>query len=774
MANVKNPNLAELKSRVAKMPTEPGVYRWLNKNKEVLYIGKAKNLKNRLKSYLIESKNGMGPWKQSLMDNVEDIDITITKNELEALILETNLIKEKKPKYNVMMKDGKNYVYIKISTNEPYPNVSVVRKMEDDGAKYFGPFLSAIDTRLIIDTLHLIYNFKEDEKALAKLNTAEKKGSQPINIKPSLYLQIGQSCGVAQGKITKEEYVSRINSVVQFCKGSTKEAKQRATELMKEAAKNNKFEKAAKLRDSISIIESREQKQFASDTSGQNTDCIGIVTLNGRSQAVVLRERGGKIIDEHSHQLKGESETLGEIVKQFLQQYYTATPDIPDTIVVSELIEEAELLMQWLTKRKGRKVEIIVPERGKKAQLLEMAQKNAAEKLKQQEAKWEAAAKNVKKALEELKDVLDLPSIPKRIEGYDISHLGGTETVGSMSVCINGKPANKQYRSFTIKSLKEGDIDDYKALAEMLKRRLKHLEIDIKNEETKLEEKEITFKKGKKSEQEEIESLIIEHCKNVSIKSVNYENFIVGRDKEEIISLSSLFPLNGGNLLFQCLWVSPDYDKELRSFLVRKMLEKAKKEKVYIFSNSEEESFFLDLSFRNVIKPPKSIEDILKKIKGKKPNVLVSISGERVVDSSLTHTPDLLVIDGGKGQLSSITKVLKEMDLKIPVIGLAKREEEIFVPDEKYPISFKKDSEGGFLLMRLRNEAHRFANLHREKRLNKKSIGSVLDDIDGIGPKTRQELLQKFGSVDGIKNANDKELSAILSAEQFKAIRLKL
>lgn len=755
MAEDTNPHLAELQKRVAQAPTDPGVYRWMNDKGEVLYIGKAKNLRNRLKQYVQKADKNLGPWKLALVGKIADFDVTVVTNELEALVLETNWIKEHKPKYNVMMKDDKNYVYVRISLHEPYPGITVVRQMENDKAKYFGPFISSYDTKRLLDALHMIYDYREESKALERLNRAAENGDVLAGVKPSLAYQIGQSCGVSIGKITREEYIERINSIVRFYKGHMQDAKAKAFELMKGAAANKKFERAAKLRDAVQLIEHLEEKQLASDTSGENTDSIGIAILNGKTQAVVLRERNGKIIDEQNFTLKGSADTVEEALDQFLPQYYAGIPELPDAVSIPKSFDGVGVLSAWLTERKGKKVDVLLPERGKKAQLLTLAQKNAEEKLKAQEARWEAAAKNIELALDELQNVLDLPAKPKRIEGYDISHLGGTETVGSMVVTKNGKPSNKDYRSFTIQTLKEGDIDDYKALAEVLRRRLHYVAADLKTEEVKWGEEGIRFGKAKKTDTEFLEK---------QLPNIPTADIHVARKGDEIMAVAALHEHNGITELTG-VWSTVE---KCDMYLCKKILSKVKKGKVYTIIQKKDFDEYSSIGFRHVHSFPEQLKVQDTEM------VMLFDAAQNKTDSSLTEKPDLLMIDGGKGQLSTVVQVLKNLDLNIPVIGLAKREEEVFQPGESFPTDFEKDSQAKFLLMRLRNEAHRFANRHREKRLTKKSIGSALDDVPGIGPKTRQELLDAFGSVAKIKDATDDQLLEIVNKGQLEELRKKI
>jgi len=681
-------SLKELRSRITKAPTDPGIYRWINAERDVLYVGKAKNLKNRLKSYVQKNPDlAMGPWKLALMKKITDVDWTVTETELEALILETNLIKELKPKYNVLMKDDKNYVYVRIAVQDPYPVVTVIRRIEDDGGKYFGPFLSAHHIHRTLDMLHDVYGWKACQRSLGFWNKhhlrhaerselrreAERTKSKRVasseiqnqdlttsfdsatrnvdidqrrnargfaqddvpgnnKLKPCLDFQIGKCNGLCCNKITKSEYWYRIDAMMRFFKGDRVDLIEKLKEKMQHAAEKKLFEEAAKLRDTLNYIESLEEQQVVADTSGADTDYFGVALLSDKAHVVVLRERNGRLVGERSYALTGRADTQGEVLSQFIPQYYIATEEIPETIICAEEPEERQTIEAWLTNQKRRKVAIHIPERGKKSKLLTMAEKNADEKVRQQLARWEATTKKVGDALTELQEMLELPEKPKRIECYDISHLGGTETVGSMAVFIDGQSRNNHYRSFTIRTMKKGVIDDYKALKEVLVRRLRHLSDGTK-----------------------------EWMRHIPIA-----------------------------------------------------LEK--KKKLYVVIHPELESTYAGHGFQYVRTVPKELAKKMEK------DEIAMVLEKKKPDVSLSTLPDLIVIDGGKGQLGIGIEVLKKMKLHIPIISLAKREEEVFAPESSHPLPFAKESEARFLLMRLRDEAHRFANKHREKRLKNSLI----------------------------------------------------
>jgi len=806
----KNPREAELKKRVAKLTTKPGVYRWLDARGTVLYIGKAKNLRNRVRTYLLQDP-AMGPWKLALMKQAADLEVTVTNSELEALILETNLIKQKKPKYNVLMKDDKNYVYVRISLAETFPRIELVRRPLKDKAQYFGPYLSATEIRETLGTLRRVFPYRNckmeiecvpspppspppgggGEKLVAHTLPPPGEGTgmgekTPVTVThrdrptPCLDYHIKQCCAPCIGSVAPDEYLNiAIEGVVDFLKGKTEDAVALLKTRMIAAASDRKFEQAAKIRDALKMIERLQEKQIVSDTSGEDADIFGVAVETSRAHVVLLKERNGKVIDESSFTLLSHEQTAAEVLEQFLPQYYADAPEVPPLLILAEELEERPLLERWLTEIRGTKVMIHVPERGKKNKLLELAEENAHEKVQQYETSWEAAARNVEDALKELKDRLVLSAAPKRIEGYDISHLGGTETVGSMSVFVDGKPKNDQYRSFTLKTIAEHDVDDYRSLQEVLKRRLLHLTTDLGQEEREWKKQGITFGKVRKAEQKSILQIHKEHYQEINNQDIDFKRYLVARkDNITIIGFCRIVEHIGGYKELKSLWVHDDErGQKLGQFLVRKLLSLQKKtKKMYIAAKAALVEYYNEIGFREIQNAPNIIlKKHLKaaKKKGVPPGVMmVYIFAEQKKDDvSLGARPDLLLIDGGKGQLSAVVSVLKELNLSIPIIGLAKKEEEIFIPGRSIPLSFAKDSPARFLLMRLRDEAHRFANAHRESRLKKRAVFSALDALPGVGPQTRVKLLRRFGSLEAVKAASDEELSKILSQAQLKTLR---
>lgn len=773
MSHSASPNdaLTMLRRRVASVPVSPGVYRWLDADGKVLYVGKAKNLRNRMKSYVQDGLK-RSAWTEIMVRQIADFDITVVRNELEALILEANIIKEMQPKYNVLLKDDKGYVYIRASLNDAYPRVEVVRRIENDSAKYFGPFISGSKaTEETLSMIDSIVHFRACKGSLDALNAGK-----PMTHTPCLDYQIGKCSGLCVGAVSQEEHRSRIDHVVSFFRGNFSSIKKRTQEEMQALAKEKKFERAARLRDVLKFIESLEERQVVADTSGDDADIFGVALRHGRVHVVLLRQRGGKVIEQLGFPLKGEAETVAEVIEQFLPQYYAKTDDIPPSILLSDAPNDVDVLEGWLQEKRGKSVKIFVPERGKKSKLLLMAERNAQEKVEQQFAAWEAETRKIEGALGGLQTLLGLPHPPRRIEGYDISHLGGSATVGSMVVFINGKPKRDHYRSFNMKSVIEGEIDDYKSLAETLRRRLKYLTDDLKTALHRMKEQGIEIGKARKGEQKAIETAIAsEH--RLATDNIVYKNFFVARRGTEIIATASIVKHDGGILELRSVWVSDNArGYRLGQLLARTALSKVKKGKVYLVIDQHFEEYYAEIGFRHVITPPELLlqkEQEFQRMHPEHPLGLFFVyeAGKQKLDTSFSERPDLLLIDGGKGQLSAVVDVLKELHLDIPVAGLAKREEEIFIPGQSVPLLVKEGSESRFLLQRLRDEAHRFANDRRQRRLTSALFASKLDEVPGIGEETKKALLKKFGSADAVISASDDALREVLSEPQVKALR---
>jgi N-acetylglutamate synthase-like GNAT family acetyltransferase len=369
---------------------------------------------------------------------------------------------------------------------------------------------------------------------------------------------------------------------------------------------------------------------------------------------------------------------------------------------------------------------------------------------------------------------LALPSPPSRIEAYDISHLGGTETVGSMVVAIEGKTRSDQYRTFAVRSVARGLVDDYASLREVLTRRLRHAAGGLKGEARQWMAQGIVITKAKKADNDIILGLIRSHPEELSDDDIDAKQFFVARQESTVVACARLWPLpDRGPILLRSVLVIPEWrGKRLGQFLVRTMLATMKKGKVYVTIDPALEQYYAEVGFRHVIKPPSAITAFLQSFNAK-PDTLVMVYDalQHKPDVSLQSVPDLLVIDGGKGQLAVGIEVTKALGLSIPVISLAKREEDVYASTSPDPVALGKESAAQFLLQRLRDEAHRFANTLRERRGWKQTIRSSLDELPGIGPATKRELLKRFGSVESIRAASDDALREIVTEAQMKTLR---
>lgn len=589
----------QLKERLKNVPLKPGVYMYKDQAGQVIYVGKAKALRQRMRSYF-QSADRLHPKVRAMMGRVDDFDFIVTNSEVEALILENNLIKAYQPRYNIDLRDDKTYPYLKISMAEPYPRVYITREKKDKVSRYFGPYT---DVASLKETLRLL-------TSLFPLRTC--KTLRPLN-RPCLNRDLKKCLAPCTGQVSKEEYLQMVEQIIAFMEGDSREVLKAKEAEMKEAAHNLEFEKAARLRDQINAIRKISETQKAHLQSPWNLDLIGIIVGEKDSLASVFKIRSGKIMAKDTFWLNrptGQDE--GELMAQFLRRYYTDNEDIPKELMVSTLPAEQELIEEWLHSVTGHKVSIKVPQRGDKRSLLDMMMENAH--LLFQE-RYEAESRQ-QAVLIHLSKVLELPVVPERIECYDISHLGGQETVASMVVFTQGVPDGSAYRRFKIK---QDQNDDFASMRETLRRRFR-----------------------------------------------------------------------------QAQQQNPAFLPE----------------------------------------------------------------------------PDLVVIDGGLGQVNAVQAVLDELGVEIPLVSLAEKNEEIYQPHRSEPLVLPRRDEGLRLLQRLRDEAHRFAVEYNRQRRTRRMTSSALDHIEGVGPQRRRALLKEFGSVNGIREASLEELAAVPSMNRTVALRV--
>ncbi len=596
-----------IKDILNSVPEQPGCYLMKDQAGKVIYIGKAINLRHRVRSYFHASAQ-KNPRTSVLVSNIRDIEWIIVKSELEALILEMNLIKEYQPHFNVQLKDDKRYPYIKIHWADPFPRVSVTRKVEKDGSRYYGPYINVWAVNQTMDLLRKIFPYLTCNRTI----TGDDQ-------RACLYYDIQLCTAPCIGRISQEDYREMIKELGAFLNGRTDNIIKRLEEEMQQASADLNYERAAQLRDTLDAVQRIVEEQRIISTKFTDSDVIALADLDNDACIQVFFIRGGKLTGREYFLVENIDKTADQdLLAEVIKQFYDQAPNIPPEILLPREIEEAKIINQWLkSQRGGKKVELVVPRRGEKKKLVTMAAENAASMLTALKTQENSERERAEGALTDLQSQLNLSAPPLRIECYDISNTQGTALVGSMVVFLDGRPEKAHYRQFNIRTVQ--GPDDYASMDEVLRRRLQRL----------------------------------------------------------------------------------------------------------VLSSTEE-----------------------RKPGGK-------------VDPSFSALPDLILVDGGKGQLNRAVEVLAEFDLldTIPIAGLAKKYEEVFLPEDDYPVRFDKNSPGLHLLQRSRDEAHRFAITAHRKRRSKKGLESSLEKIPGIGPTRRQELLKKFHTIQNIRDASLEELS---------------
>lgn len=606
------------------IPTKPGCYIMKNAAGEVIYVGKAVNLRNRVRSYF-HNPMAHPPKVRRMVQQIADIEWIVVGSELEALILEMNLIKKYRPRYNVRLKDDKRYPYIKVHWADEFPKVTVTRQMVEDGSRYFGPYTSVWAVHQTLDVLRRLFPYLTCDR---KITGQDERAC--------LYYDIKLCAAPCIGAIDRQGYRQMIDDLCQFLEGRTEPIVTRLRQEMEAAAEALNFERAAALRDQIFAIERVVEKQKVITTEQLDSDVIAMARDDGEACVQVFFIRNGKLIGREYFILEGAQDSEdAEVLAEFIKQFYAEAANIPAQVLLPHEIEEANIIQQWLKDRRGGpKVELVVPRQGVSQELVEMAAENAVETLRALRAQWEADKNRQSQALSELQQALGLPHPPNRIECYDISNTQGTYAVGSMVVFEQGVPKKAYYRRFNIQTV--SGPDDFASMEEVLPRR--------------------------------------------------FRRYMAAQEQAE--------------------------------------------------------------------QP------------GGKP------------DPAFALLPDLLIVDGGKGQLSRALSVLERFGLqdKVAVAGLAKQQEELFLPGRKDSLMLPRHSQGLYLLQRIRDEAHRFAITAHRNRRTKAGLASRLDAIPGIGPARRKALLQRFGSLDAIRQASIEELTSVkgITPEIAQSLRAHL
>jgi excinuclease ABC subunit C len=599
-----------IQHKLSQLPERPGVYLMRDAGRAVIYVGKAKVLRNRVRSYF-GAIDDLHPRTQTMVAQVADFDIIVVDSEMEALALEATLIKRHKPKYNVRLADDKSYPYIKITTRDRFPKIMVVRGQQQllDGARYFGPYTNVGAMWDVVRLVRRVFKLRQVTK-----NSVKKRAGCPWDEtgppmkRPCLDFDIGLCTGPCASLASSEEYAAQVKEAIYFLEGRRERLLDELTAEMERAAGELRFETAARLRDKIYNLGQVMQDAKVVSTRREELDVVAYSARADEACMTVSVVRDGKLIDQQHHLLDGVTGVgEDELLTAFLTQRYTQVGSPPRQVLIPHEITEAKLLEQYLTERRGKRIRLLIPKRGEKADLLAMTAENARLYLEQTQAKTDEEARKAKEALRELAGILGLPEAPKRIECYDISTLQGEDSVGSMVVFVDGLPAKSEYRRFKIRRY-TGAPDDYAMMREMLERRL------------------------------------------------------------------------GAALL------------KSRKFAA---------------------------------------------------------------------LPDLMVIDGGKGQLGVAVQALNDLDIHVPAIGLAKRYEEIFQPGREHGLMLPRNARALHLLQCIRDEAHRFALRYHTTLRNKRVKESLLDEIPGIGPARKLALLKHFGSLDKIRKATVEELAQV-------------
>lgn len=762
MAQKKGENQFMFKPK--EVPTNPGCYLFYGeKEDDLLYVGKAKNLRKRVSSYF--QKDHDVSRLQVLVSKIRRIETRVVNSEMEALVLENNLIKQYMPRYNVKLRDDKNFVYLRI-TNEETPKMEIVRRLVKDGSNYIGPRTSTKNFKNLIRFCQKYFRIQM---------VKESQNYYP-------HLQAG---------LLEEDpdvYKKRVGIMRQFLNGKTSSVLKELQEKMMQFAKDKNFEAAAKTRDLMQSIDIATENQTVVEFSDQmNRDCIQFVRQGEWAYFVRIAFRYGKMLHQNEIEVKAPSNLSdAEVLRDFLLQFYPKVVDLASEILIPLELDEGEAVGQYLSDTcfEGKKVLFVVPQKGDKKKVLEVAQKNAEFFAKRQQVEALNSTDNFSKALPELAEVLDFETPPKRIECYDISHFSGQDTVASMVVFTDGKPDKGQYRRFKIQTLEEGKIDDFASMKEVLHRRfaraIREQESETKPELTmrlvETDEEWETYHAIRKKEIFERYRPDIEYDDDHPDEKKKNNAPIVFLKNGKIIGTVRLDKKGKTQVVLRLFAIQEPFQRQGWGTKALEIIEDWALEqgakKVLLNSNKEAVSFYGKSGYIPGVWKGDSTDETCVPL------------GKKLEGKEKWPLPDLIVIDGGKGQLSAVMDVFqaekyknietekgKVFDPDTQIISLAKKEELIFRPGVSDPIELPYESASLQLLQRLRDEAHRFAITHNRALRKKSAHKSVLDEIEGIGGTTKKKLLQTFGSVKEIREASDEDLLKVLNKKQLGNLR---
>ncbi len=689
----------KLQKILGDLPKSPGVYKMIDKEGRVIYIGKAKDLSQRVKQYFKKDYQHSTRTRK-LMETVDDIETIAVDSDLEAIILEHNLIKQLQPKYNVIMKDDKNYVYIKI-TREDFPRIQLVRKIEKDNAKYIGPKTAAHKVKETFKILKKIFPFRHCSLDIQQTAPKQVIVTHKTIKYPCLDYYIKRCAAPCIAKCSIQEYQEIIKNVEDFLEGKSDHILNDLKQKMQDFANKKEFEKALKIRDKIKKIESILETQKVQDPNQTDKDIINYCITQHKAYFNLFQIRDGKLIDQENfilsaHEIQDEHDS--EVLSAFLKQYYEIATDIPKEIYIPHEAQEINEIEMLIANQTEKKVNIIVPKIGVKNKLLEMSLNNARIYADRNKPSWKEESESTEKACEKLQHILNIEKPLKRIECYDISHLSGTDTVGSMIVFENGAPKNNLYRKFKIRTV-NNKPDDFKSMEEVLTRRFSKIAL-------KYTHKDYHLKKATKKENE-----FIETNNKVDLKTVDRTFFVLKKEKENIGFIAVKIHSEKVAEL-RNIWVKKEErGAKIGYKLIQDVIKKNKLKRTYIICENKLRDYYLMAGFEEIQKVPEEMLTREKYLQNKYKSVcyMAYDSRKHSEDESFSKIPDLVIIDGGKGQLSIAHEVFKKLKLQIFHISLAKRIEEIFLPENSIPILLPHTDEALKLLQRARDEAHRFA-----------------------------------------------------------------
>lgn len=669
-------------ARLHALPQTPGVYIMRDRAGAIIYVGKAISLRNRVRTYF-GSLRGQVPKVWRMVENVFDFEYIMTDTELEALVLENQLIKKHKPRYNIRLKDDKTYPYIKVTLNEAWPRVVSTRTVLKDGAYYAGPYPGMGTIAETIDLLDKLFPFRTCDKEITGNDS-----------RPCMQYFLHRCLGPCAGLGDKASYDEAIKQVVLFLDGKQETILKQLRANMETASESLEFERAAVFRDRIRRLESVAEQKRVFSTASTDEDVIAFARRDGEACVQVFFIREGKLLGREHFMLEGTTDSEpGEIIESFMGQFYDDASYVPPNILLQHDVSDAEVIQTWLREKRGTKVAISVPRRGEKRELVELAARNATETLEQLRLRYLSDEQKSTAALTELQETLKLSVWPQRIECYDVAHLQGTDVAGAMVVFEQGMPKKKEYRRFQIKTASN---DDFTSMKEMLTRRFKRTAAE-------------------RSAVERTEALALAHA---------------GWDDEPA-------PL-------------ADYEAVAR-----------------LASEKAEGAIELGDTEAQMAAKAERQQAISNNGNG-------NSNGSGQTEGGWAVLPDLVVIDGGKGQLSAAQEVMRSLSLlDVPMIALAKREEEIFLPGRPEPVVLSGRSEALRLLQRVRDEAHRFSNSYNRKLGAKRATRGKLDSVPHIGPVRKKALMKQFGTVKAIKEATIEEIMAVPGIDRPAALSLK-